>query len=57
MVVLHYKHKYDSVVYEDAGERYYVPYTIPVSESTVKMALNCLVLSMGGTIEANANHG
>ena len=57
MVVLHYKHKYDSVVYEDAGERYYVPYTIPVSESTVKMALNCLVLSMGGTIEANANLG
>ena len=48
-----YKQKNDLVVYEDAGEPYYVPYIIPVSESTVKMAPR-LVLSMGGTLEGNA---
>ena len=48
-----YKQKYDLIVYEDAGEPYYVPYIIPVSESTAKMAPR-LVLSMGGTLQGNS---
>jgi hypothetical protein len=44
---------YDLVVYEDAGEPYYVPYVIPAGETTAKMAPR-LVLSMGGTLEGNA---
>lgn len=49
-----YPCKYDLIVYEDAGEPYLVPYVIPVSESSVKMAPR-LVLSMGGTLEGNAH--
>ncbi|MEJ2598311.1 MAG: acyl-CoA thioesterase/bile acid-CoA:amino acid N-acyltransferase family protein [Anaerolineales bacterium] len=48
-----YPHRYDWIVYEDAGEPYYVPYVIPAGESSVKMAPR-LVLSMGGTLEGNA---
>jgi len=49
-----YRHKYDLIVYEDAGEPYLVPYVIPVGESSLKMAPR-LVLSMGGTLEGNAH--
>jgi esterase/lipase len=49
-----YPHKYDLVVYEDAGEPYYVPYVIPAGETTLKMAPR-LVLSLGGTLEGNAH--
>jgi len=48
-----YQHKYDLVVYEDAGEPYYVPYVIPTTESSTKMAPR-LVLSMGGSVKGNA---
>jgi hypothetical protein len=49
-----YQHAYDLVVYEDAGEPYYVPYVLPAAETTSKMAPR-LVLSMGGTLEGNAH--
>jgi hypothetical protein len=49
-----YPHKYDLVVYEDAGEPYYVPYVFPAGETTAKMAPR-LVFSMGGTLEGNAH--
>jgi esterase/lipase len=49
-----YQHYYDLVVYEDAGEPYYVPYVFPSGETTAKMAPR-LVLSMGGTLEGNAH--
>jgi esterase/lipase len=49
-----YPHHYDLVVYEDAGEPYYVPYVIPAGEMTAKMAPR-LVFSMGGTLEGNAH--
>jgi bile acid acyltransferase/acyl-CoA thioester hydrolase-like protein/acyl-CoA thioester hydrolase/bile acid acetyltransferase-like protein len=48
-----YPHSYDLVVYEDAGEPYLVPYVIPVSINSVKMAPR-LVLSTGGTLRGNA---
>ncbi len=48
-----YSHYYDLVVYENAGEPYLVPYVIPLSHSSVKMAPR-LILSMGGTLEGNA---
>ncbi len=48
-----YSHRYDMVVYEDAGEPYYVPYVFPAGEISMKMAPR-LVLSMGGTLAGNA---
>jgi len=48
-----YPYKYDLVVYEDAGEPYYVPYVFPAGWSTMKMAPR-LVLSAGGTLQGNA---
>ncbi|HTY89690.1 MAG TPA: acyl-CoA thioesterase/bile acid-CoA:amino acid N-acyltransferase family protein [Methanocella sp.] len=48
-----YPHKYDLVIYEGAGEPFYVPYILPAGETTMKMAPR-LVLSMGGTLKANA---
>lgn len=50
----HYPYRYDWVVYEEAGEPYYVPYVFPVSWTTVEMAPR-LVLSMGGTLAGNAH--
>jgi pimeloyl-ACP methyl ester carboxylesterase len=49
-----YPHAYDLVVYENAGEPYYVPYVFPAGESSMQMARR-LVLSMGGTLEGNAH--
>jgi Dienelactone hydrolase and related enzymes len=49
-----YGHSYDLIVYEDAGEPFYVPYVLPVGETTAKIAPR-LVLSMGGTMAANAH--
>jgi len=49
-----YPHRYDLVVYEDAGEPYNVPYVFPVGVTTMKMAPR-LVLSMGGTLQGNAH--
>ncbi|HTP07108.1 MAG TPA: acyl-CoA thioester hydrolase/BAAT C-terminal domain-containing protein, partial [Anaerolineae bacterium] len=49
-----YPHAYDLVVYENAGEPYYVPYVLPAGESSLKMAPR-LILSMGGTLEGNAH--
>ena len=49
-----YPHSYDMVVYENAGEPYYVPYVFPAGEISQKMAPR-LVLSMGGTLEGNAH--
>ncbi len=49
-----YPHKYDLVVYEDAGEPYYVPYVFPAGWTTMKIAPR-LVLSAGGTLEGNAH--
>jgi esterase/lipase len=49
-----YPHQYDLIIYEHAGEPYYVPYVIPTSESSAKIAPR-LVLSMGGTLEGNAH--
>jgi dienelactone hydrolase len=48
-----YPYHYDLIVYEHAGEPFYVPYVIPASESSVKIAPR-LMLSMGGTLEGNA---
>ena len=47
-----YPYKYDLIVYDDAGEPYYVPYVFPAGETTMKMAPR-LVLSMGGSLESN----
>jgi hypothetical protein len=49
-----YPYKYDLIVYEDAGEPYYVPYVFPAGETTAKMAPR-LVFSMGGTLEGNSH--
>jgi dienelactone hydrolase len=49
-----YSHTYDLIVYEDTGEPYLVPYVIPASESSVKIAPR-LVLSMGGTLQGNSH--
>jgi hypothetical protein len=49
-----YPHQYDMIVYEDAGEPYYVPYVIPAGETSMKMAPR-LVLSTGGTLQGNAH--
>jgi len=49
-----YPHHYDLIVYEGAGEPYLVPYVIPASESSAKIAPR-LVLSMGGTLKGNAH--
>ncbi len=49
-----YRHKYNLVVYEDAGETFYVPYVIPYGEATVKIAPR-LSFSLGGTPEGNAH--
>jgi pimeloyl-ACP methyl ester carboxylesterase len=48
-----YPHAYELIVYEDAGEPYYVPYVIPAGESSAKM-MPRLTLSMGGTLQGNA---
>lgn len=48
-----YPFVYNWVVYEQAGEPYLVPYVIPVSMNSVKMAPR-LTLSTGGTLEGNA---
>jgi hypothetical protein len=48
-----YPYNHDLVVYEDAGEPYLVPYVIPVSINSVKMAPR-LVLTTGGTLQGNA---
>ncbi|NOY36849.1 MAG: acyl-CoA thioesterase [Chlorobi bacterium] len=49
-----YHHSYHMIVYEDAGEPYYVPYVFPVGWTTTKIAPR-LVLSMGGTLKGNAH--
>ncbi len=49
-----YQHRCDMVVYENAGEPYYVPYVFPAGLTTMKMAPR-LVLSVGGTLEGNAH--
>jgi esterase/lipase len=49
-----YQHTYDLIAYEDAGEPFYAPYVIPAGETTLKIAPR-LMLSMGGTLEANAH--
>ncbi len=48
-----YLHAYDLIVYENAGEPYFVPYVIPAGESTARM-MPRLTLSMGGTLQGNA---
>jgi hypothetical protein len=48
----HYPHRYDLIVYENAGEPYLVPYVIPVGLTSSKM-MPRLVLSIGGTLEGN----
>jgi esterase/lipase len=48
-----YQYGCDMVVYENAGEPYYVPYVIPAGESTLKIAPR-LVLSTGGNLQGNA---
>ena len=50
----HYPHAYDLVIYEDAGEPYYVPYVIPAGITSKQIAPR-LVLSMGGTLQGNAH--
>lgn len=47
-----YPHRYDLIVYEDAGEPYLVPYVIPVGITSMKMAPR-LALSTGGTLQGN----
>lgn len=47
-----YQYKYDLIVYDHAGEPYYVPYVFPAGETTMKMAPR-LVLSIGGSLEGN----
>lgn len=47
-----YLHAYDLIVYENAGEPYFVPYVIPAGESTARM-MPRLTLSMGGTLQGN----
>jgi hypothetical protein len=42
------------VVYEDAGEPYYVPYLIPAGEISKKMTPR-LVLCMGSTLQGDAH--
>jgi hypothetical protein len=49
-----YPHRYDLVVYEDAGEPYLVPYVIPAGESSAQLAPR-LVLSLGGSLQGNAH--
>jgi hypothetical protein len=49
----HYSHAYNLIVYEQAGEPYLVPYVIPVSMNTARLAPR-LVLTSGGTLEGNA---
>jgi esterase/lipase len=49
-----YQHKYDLIVYEDAGEPFYVPYVLPATETTTKMAPR-LILSMGGNLKGNTH--
>jgi esterase/lipase len=49
-----YGHRYDLVVYPEAGEPYLVPYVFPVGISSAKIAPR-LVLSMGGTLQGNAH--
>ncbi|HMK47774.1 MAG TPA: acyl-CoA thioester hydrolase/BAAT C-terminal domain-containing protein [Methanocella sp.] len=49
-----YQHKYDLVVYEDAGEPFYVPYVIPAGVTSTKLAPR-LVLSMGGSLKGNTH--
>jgi esterase/lipase len=49
-----YPQAYELVVYENAGEPYYVPYVFPAGESSLQMAPR-LVLSTGGTLEGNAH--
>jgi hypothetical protein len=48
-----YPHKYDLVVYDDAGESFYAPYVIPICETRLTLAPR-LVLFQGGTFEGNA---
>ena len=42
-----YRYKYDMVVYDDAGETFFVPYIIPYGDATIKMAPR-LAFSLGG---------
>jgi len=49
-----YQHTCEQIVYEDAGEPYYVPYVIPASLISAKIAPR-LTLSMGGTLWGNAH--
>jgi esterase/lipase len=49
-----YKHGYDLVVYEDAGEPYFPPYMISYGEAKLKIAPR-FVFSMGGTPKGNAH--
>jgi esterase/lipase len=49
-----YQYGCDMVVYENAGEPYYVPYVIPASESKLKIAPR-LILSTGGDLQGNAH--
>ena len=49
-----YRHKYDMVVYENAGETFYAPYIIPYGDAKIKIAPR-LTFSLGGTLEGNAH--
>ncbi|NMB55971.1 MAG: acyl-CoA thioesterase [Leptolinea sp.] len=49
-----YPHNYALIVYDEAGEPYYVPYVIPASETSVKIFPR-LVFSTGGTLQGNAH--
>jgi hypothetical protein len=49
----HYPHRYDLVVYENAGEPYFPPYVIPYGDAKLKIAPR-LTLWLGGTAKGNA---
>ncbi|MGB7569830.1 MAG: alpha/beta fold hydrolase [Chitinivibrionales bacterium] len=49
-----YRHKYDMVVYDDAGETFYAPYIIPYGDAKIKIAPR-LTFSLGGTLKGNAH--
>jgi len=51
---MNYRYRYDIVVYENAGETFYVPYIIPYGDAKIKIAPR-LTFSLGGTLEGNAH--
>jgi len=48
-----YKYGYDLVVYENAGEPFYVPFVIPLCETTTVKFAPRLRFSTGGTLDGN----